>query len=156
MAKISLLFSWIICPNSTAQEAAANSRAPGSPARIFQTRIFLQSGHLLALSLCIPWVPKKKLLFLMKECLLSAHGGLIKKFQAFPIRTHAQKKKKSCDYGTFTEHQNPCWRYQSRDSNQCLSTPNDAFIFSEEFSFTIKIITQQQSFLHKEDCLSCW
>lgn len=53
-----------------------------------------------------------------------------------------RKKKKSCDYGNFAEHQNLYWRYLSRNSNWCLSTPDYAFIFSEEFSLTIKIITQ--------------
>lgn len=130
----------IICPNSTAQEAAANSHAPRSPARLLQTSIFLKTGHLLAVSLCIPRVPEKKLLLLTKECLFSAHGRLIKKNSSISYKNTCTEEKISCDYGTSAEHQNLCWRYLSRDSNWCLSTPDQAFIFSEEFSFTIKII----------------
>lgn len=59
-----------------------------------------------------------------------------KKNQSFLIKTH------NCEYGTFAEHQNLCWRYLSRDSNWSLRTPDYVFIFSEEFSFTVKIITQ--------------
>lgn len=127
----------IICPHSTAQQAAAASGAagalPGTP-----KQHFLQTGHVHGHTTGT----QNKLLLLRKECLFSAQGGLTTKISSISYKNTCTEEKISCDSETCAEHQNLCWGYLSRDSNWCLSTPDDAFISSEEFSFTIKIITQ--------------
>lgn len=59
-----------------------------------QTSIFLKTGHLLALLLCVWWMPKKKLAFLKKECLFSAYGGFIKKISSISYKNTCIEEKK--------------------------------------------------------------
>lgn len=127
-----------ICPNSTAQEAAVNSPGSKESCQATLNQHFPENWTSSGSSTLHRMGTQKETHFFLKECLFSAHGGFIKKKknQPFPIKTH------NCDYGTFAEHQNLCRRYLSRDSNWSFRSPDSAFLFSEELSFTIKIITQ--------------
>lgn len=99
-----------------------------------------------------------------RSVLFSGKGEFIKKkIQAFPIKTRA-KEKISCNYGTFAQHQNLCWRYLSRHSN--LGTPDYAVLIKIAFppciSFQWKIFIHYRDnhtitkLLQKEDSSNCW
>lgn len=111
--------------------------------------------------------PKRKLALLKKECFIFRKRRVYKKKNSsISYKNTCAKEKISCNYGTFAQHQNLCWRYLSRHSNRDLGTPDYAVLIKIAFppciSFQWKIFIHYRDnhtitkLLQKEDSSSCW